>query len=53
MRISDLLDTFCPQIFGVVDYSGEPVAIEAGVGFGITRASDHLTLKLMFSRDLN
>ena len=27
--------------------------IEGGVGFGLTPASDKLTLKLMFSRDLN
>jgi hypothetical protein len=41
------------QIFAVMDYSGEPVDIEAGVGFGLTDASDNLVLKLMFSRDLN
>ena len=27
--------------------------VEAGVGFGLTDASDHLTLKLILSRDLN
>jgi hypothetical protein len=36
-----------------MDYSGEPFDIEAGVGFGLTNASDHLTLKLILSRDLN
>ena len=41
------------QIFGVIDYSGEPFDIEAGAGFGLTGASDHLTLKLMLARDLN
>jgi hypothetical protein len=41
------------QLFAVMDYSGEPFDIEAGVGFGLTNASDHLTLKLILSRDLN
>jgi hypothetical protein len=41
------------QLFAVMDYSGEPFDIEAGVGFGLTAATDHLTLKLMLSRDLN
>ncbi len=29
------------------------VAIEAGVGFGLTPATDKMTLKLMLSKDLN
>jgi hypothetical protein len=41
------------QLYGVVDYSGEPFDVEAGIGFELTGASDHLTLKLMLSRDLN
>jgi hypothetical protein len=41
------------QLFAVMDYSGEPFDVEAGVGFGLTNASDHLTLKLILSRDLN
>jgi len=41
------------QLFGVIDYNGKPVNIEAGVGFGLTPATDHLTLKLILSRDLN
>ena len=41
------------QIFAVFDYSGEPFDVEAGMGFGLTSASDNLTLKLMLSRDLN
>jgi len=40
------------QVYGVVDYNGT-LKVEAGIGFGLTPASDHLTLKLMFSRDLN
>jgi hypothetical protein len=41
------------QIWAVVDHSSKIVNIEAGVGFGLTSASDKLTLKLMVSRDLN
>lgn len=41
------------QLFAVVDYSGMPIDVEAGVGFGLTSASDRLTLKLILSRDLN
>jgi hypothetical protein len=41
------------QIYAVLDYSGEPFDVEAGIGFGLTSASDNLTLKLMLSRDLN
>jgi hypothetical protein len=40
------------QLFGVVDYRGEDVNIEAGLGFGLTSASDRLVIKLMVSRDL-
>ena len=41
------------QLWGVVDHSSKLVNIEAGVGFGLTPASDKVTLKLMLSRDLN
>jgi len=41
------------QVFAVVDYSGEPFDVEAGIGFGLTSGSDNLVLKLMFARDLN
>jgi hypothetical protein len=41
------------QIYGVFDHSTKFVNIEAGVGFGLTAASDKVTLKLMLSRDLN
>ena len=40
------------QIFGVVDYRTDDFNIEAGVGFGLTPASDRLVVKLMVSRDL-
>ena len=41
------------QLFAVIDYNGKPINVEAGVGFGLTPASDRLTLKLILSRDLN
>lgn len=41
------------QLFAVVDYSGAPVTVEGGVGFGLTSASDKLVLKLILSKDLN
>jgi hypothetical protein len=41
------------ELFGVIDYNGKPINIEAGVGFGLTPATDHLTLKLILSKDLN
>ncbi|MGA7808472.1 hypothetical protein [Bradyrhizobium sp.] len=40
------------QLFGVVDYKSELVNIEAGIGFGLTPASDRVVVKLMVSRDL-
>lgn len=40
------------QLFGVVDYKSDIVNIEAGVGFGLTPASDRMVVKLMVSRDL-
>jgi hypothetical protein len=41
------------QIWAVMDHSGKFLNIETGVGFGLTAASDKVTLKLMLSRDLN
>jgi len=41
------------QIYGVVDKTWNGWDIEAGVGVGLTDASDRLTLKLILSRDLN
>ena len=37
----------------MIDYSGKPFDVEAGVGFGLTPATDKVTLKLILSRDLN
>src|SRR5437773_777692 len=41
------------QLYGVVDHTTTALEIEAGVGFGLTAASDKVTLKLILSRDLN
>lgn len=41
------------QLFGVVNHRGKNLEIEAGIGFGLTSASDRLTLKFMIMRDLN
>ena len=40
------------ELWGTVDYTGDPISIEAGVGFGLTKASNDLTFKLMFISDL-
>jgi hypothetical protein len=41
------------QLFAVVDYSGAALEVEAGLGFGLTPASDNLVLKLILSKDLD
>jgi len=41
------------QIYGVVDYAGKFLDVEAGLGFGLTQASDNVTFKVILSRDLN
>jgi hypothetical protein len=41
------------QVYGVVNHSTKFLDVEAGVGFGLTGASDKLTFKLILSRDLN
>ncbi len=40
------------QIFAVYDRTVKRWSVEAGAGFGLTAASDSITLKLMLSRDL-
>jgi hypothetical protein len=40
------------QLFGVVDYKTDALNIEAGLGYGLTSASDRWVFKLMLSRDL-
>jgi hypothetical protein len=41
------------QLYAVVDHTGGVLDVQAGVGFGLTRASDGLTVKVILSRDLN
>lgn len=41
------------QLFAVVDYGGLPIDVEAGLGWGMTPASDNLIAKLILSSDLN
>lgn len=41
------------QLFAVVDHSAKFLDFEAGIGFGLTGASDKLALKLILSKDLN
>jgi hypothetical protein len=41
------------QLYGIVDHTIKALHIEAGAGFGLTSASDRVTLKLILSRDLN
>lgn len=40
------------QIWAVGDYSGDPFSVEFGVGFGLTRATNDVTFKLMLMSDL-
>lgn len=40
------------QVWGVVDRSAKWADIEAGIGLGLTPASDKVTLKLILSRDI-
>jgi len=41
------------QLYAVVDRFANVLDVEFGVGFGLTNASDRLTLKLLLSHDLN
>lgn len=42
------------QIWATVNHdSAKGISVETGIGFGLTGASDKVTLKLMLSRDLN
>jgi len=41
------------QLYAIVDHTIKALQIEAGAGFGLTSASDRITLKLILSRDLN
>jgi len=41
------------EAWATVNHSGKTYNVETGIGFGLTSASDKVTLKLMISRDLN
>jgi hypothetical protein len=41
------------QLYAVVDHESKFLNVEFGVGFGLTPATDKVTIKLMLSRDLN
>jgi hypothetical protein len=41
------------QLYAVFDHNSKIVNVEGGIGFGMTAASDKVTLKLILSRDLN
>jgi hypothetical protein len=41
------------EVWGVFDHTTKIMNIEVGAGFGLTPASDKVTLKLILSRDLN
>ena len=49
---------FLPQdqqshsLWAVVDYSGLPISVETGVGFGLSKGATDLAVKLMFISDL-
>jgi hypothetical protein len=52
-RIYSANDQF-HQIWAVMNRKSDKwVSIEAGIGFGLTGASDRVTVKLMMSRDFN
>jgi hypothetical protein len=39
-------------LWAVVDHTSKALDVEAGIGFGLTAATDKVTLKLMLSRDI-
>jgi hypothetical protein len=41
------------QLWAVADYTGDPISVETGIGFGLTPATDSVSVKLMFMTDLD
>jgi hypothetical protein len=41
------------ELYAVADYKGQSWSFEAGVGFGLTAASDHRMVKLILMHDFN
>ena len=52
VRHFDVAGAQSHQLYGVLDYGGA-VFVEAGLGFGLTRGTDHRVVKLIVSWDLN
>ena len=54
-RVSDFLplDEQAHQVYGVVNTTAGKLDVEFGVGFGLTDASDKVTIKLILSGDFN
>jgi hypothetical protein len=50
VRHFETVDRQEQALFAVVDYSGEPVDVEFGIGHGFTGASDPLILKLILTK---
>ena len=40
------------QVFGVIDFNGEPINVEVGAGVGLNRDTDGVVLKLILSKDI-
>lgn len=40
------------QVFGVVDFNGQPISVEFGAGVGLNRYTDGIVLKLILSKDI-
>lgn len=40
------------QVFGVVDFNGQPINVEFGAGVGLNRYTDGVVLKLILSKDI-
>ena len=56
LRAFDPSDQQFHEVWATMDYSGKKffgINIESGIGYGLTPGSDKITLKWMFSRDLN
>ena len=53
LRKFDAVGDQAHTLYGVIDHTGKAWDLEAGIGFGLTRSSDRVVLKLMLSRDLH
>jgi hypothetical protein len=53
LRSFDSASAQSHQLFAVADWKGGTLAVEGGIGFGLTPATDDVVLKLILSKDLN